>query len=134
LLRQGIEDQNVGADLIVEAGHDGVHVDHRVGHLGPGLKLDVDRHQIVAAIDLHAMAGVIDEGYLRAYRLQQEIADRLLHCVAVEIEAFRDGKSDITQASRDRMRIVRRIGQRLDVRIGAVADHQRHAPADCCRL
>ena len=61
-------------------------------------------------------------------RLAQEIAGRLLHRRAVEIDAFRDGKADVAQALRDRARIVGRIGQRLDMGIGAVADHQRDAP------
>ena len=45
---------------------------------------------------------------------------------ADEVDAFGDGKADASQAFRNRARIVGRIGQRLDVGVGAVADHERN--------
>ena len=129
IVAAGVEDENVGAELVVEAGHDGIHVHHRIRHAPAGLKCEIDRHQIVAAVDLHAMAGVVDHRHLAARGLAQEIADRLLHRRAVEIDAFGDGKADVAQAFCNGMRVIGRIGQRLDMGIGAVADHERDAPA-----
>jgi len=37
IVAAGIEDQDVGAQLVVVPGHDGVHVQHGVGELPPGL-------------------------------------------------------------------------------------------------
>ncbi len=44
-----------------------------------GLEFDIDRNEIVAAVDLHAVAGIVDHRHLRPRRLAQEVADRLLH-------------------------------------------------------
>ena len=99
----------------------------------PALKLDIDRHQIIAAVDLHAVAGVVDHRHLRPRGIAQEIADRRLHRRAVEVDAFGHHEADVAQALCHRARIVGRIGQRPDMRIGAVADHQRNAPAGLLR-
>ena len=42
----------------------------------PGLSCDVDRNEIVAAVDLHAVAGIVDHRDLRPRGLAQEFADR----------------------------------------------------------
>ena len=100
-----------------------------IGHAAAGLKLDIDRHQIIAAVDLNAVAGVVDHRDLRPRRLAQEIADRLLHRRAVEVDAFGHREADVAQALCDRARIVGRIGQRPDMGVGAVADHECDTPA-----
>ena len=128
IVAAGIEDQDVGADLIVEAGHDRIHVHHRVGHAAAGPKLDIDRRQVIAAVDLHAVTGVVDHRHLRPRGIAQEVADRHLHRRAIEVGAFGHYEADVAQAFCHRARIIGRIGQRPDTRIGAVADHQRDAP------
>ena len=92
----------------------------------PAGLIDVDRHQIIAAFDLHAMAGVVDDRDLRA-RTAQEFADRRL--LATRSRSMPSFTTKPIRAGSWRWRgVVDRVGQRRDVRVGAVADHERDAP------
>lgn len=90
--------------------------------------MGIDRHEIVAAADLHAMAGVIDQSDLRARCFTQEVTCHLLHRHAVKVDAF-DGKADFREAPGDRARVIGRIGRCLHVGVGVIADYQCDAPA-----
>ena len=127
IVAAGIEDQDVGADLIVEAGQDRIHVGHRSVGIDARLQPHIDRHEIVAAVDLHAVAGIIEHRDLRARRLGRK-SRASSAWLRVEIDAF--GPRTRCRAGSSRSSgVVDRIWQRLEVGIGAVADHQRDAPA-----
>jgi hypothetical protein len=99
----------------------------RFGDTAARPQLRIDGNEPVAAIDLHAMAGIVDDGDLRARGLAQEFADHALRAGAIEIDAFGHGKADAAKTLCDGAGIVGGVGQRLDVRVGAIADDERDA-------
>ncbi len=76
------------------------------------------------------MAGIVDDRDVGIFRLEAEVAQRVLHAELVEVDPEVDLEAGATQRLGDRGRVLARIGQLLGVPIGRVADHQRH-PLGC---
>ncbi len=92
----------MAAERIVAAGIEQHQVDPRAGflkfvedarcrnHLHEDiafvLRVGVDRHQIIEAMRLHAMAGIIKQRHIGAGQLGRKILQRLIETSLVEIE------------------------------------------------
>ena len=87
-------------------------------------ELRIDRDQVIAAVDLHAVARIEQKRDLGLRDLAQEIPDQPLHAGAVEVGALQYVKADLAQRCRDRARIIGRIGKRPGMGVFAVADDQ----------
>ena len=91
-------------------------------------KLGVDRDQVVFAVGLDAVAGVIDhrDGVVALFKnAGRELFDRLLHDIAGQVERHDDLEAGLVQHLRHRLGVVHRIIQRLVHLIGGIADDQR---------
>ena len=73
------------------------------------------------------MAGIEENGDVGALRLLAEVEQPLRHLVARQVSAFNDFKADIAKRACDRLGVDRRVRQRGDVLVGAVADHEGDA-------
>jgi hypothetical protein len=66
IVAAGVEDQNVGANLVVEARKNRVHIRHCFGDVAAGLQLRIHRHEVVAAVDLTRAGALLTlRGYPR---------------------------------------------------------------------
>ena len=96
--------------------------------VGVAFQLGIDRDQIIGAVHLDAVAGVIDHGDIGIAGAVGEIAQRAPRLGRRQIVAgIDDIEAGILQRRGDRGAVIDRIGQRRDVLIGGIADHQRHA-------
>jgi hypothetical protein len=130
------DDVQLGAGALHLAQHHrGVdHLQIDVGFLG---RIGINRHQEIASRDLDTMASVIEQGDVGA---QHRIAEFLQHAVErllVEVELRpiadqREAKS--SQRIGHQLRVVAGIGERRDVLIGGVSNHQRDTLLSARRL
>ena len=94
------------------------------------LELGVDRDQVVGAVDLDAVAGVVDHGDVGIARAVGEIAQHPPHLERAEIvPRHHDVEAGLLERVGHQRRIVGGIGEPRHVLIGGIADHQRHALA-----
>ena len=101
---------------------------HRLeAHVDIALQTCVHRDEVVDAVHLDAVAGVEHQRHVCRGAPPRERAQRLgqLHAIGVELVRHLEPKSP--QRRRDVAGIVVRVRQPADVRVGAVAHHQRHA-------
>jgi hypothetical protein len=89
-----------------------------------GFDVGVDRQQVVGAVNGDAMAGIIEHGYVSALRALAEIEQFFGHLVAGKIDAFNHLEADVTQNSRHRLGIDRRIWKLCHVLVSAIADDE----------
>ena len=91
--------------------------------------LRVDRQQVILALELHAVSGIIDHGDgigSAIGNLGSEILHRLDHVAARQIGRRGDFKARRVEELRHRSRIVARIGEPRRDLIVRVADHERN--------
>ena len=142
--RPSLSTQAAAAERIVAAGVENHEVELGAGasicrstrllssiwkSISASCRIGADRHEVVGAAHLQAVTGVVEQADIGARRWlpnsARRIAARLfeveLGAVAHQCEAER------TQRGRHQSRIVRRVGEPRHVRIGRVADDQRHA-------
>ncbi len=104
-----------------------VEADHLVAKADLVLELRVDRHEVVPAPILHAVAGVVEKHGVSPSSFARELGDRLVHLPLFDVDFQRHLESDRLQRLGDVCGIIRRIGEGRSILIGAVANDQRHA-------
>ncbi|MNL68839.1 hypothetical protein D3C87_1936200 [compost metagenome] len=72
-------------------------------------QLCVDRHEIIASIDLQAVAGIVDNGNVGVIGDLGELIDQCAHRCLVEIFAFDDGEACRAERFRHQFGVVFRI-------------------------
>ena len=87
----------------------------------------VDRDQVVAAVKLKPMAGIIKQRHVRAGRFGRERGDRPPHPGLIEVDPQRDLEAERLQRVGDIPGVVGRIDQLGNGLVAAVADDQREA-------
>ncbi len=96
--------------------------------VGIALEPGIDRNQVIGAVDLHAVAGIIDDGDIGIARLVGKVPQRPPHLERGQIVArHHDVEFGVLEHRRDGGGIPDRVAQRRDVLVGGVADHQRDA-------
>ncbi len=90
-----VEEDDVGAARVVQGGKDLVHVEQLEGGGPLVLELGVGRHQVVASVELKAVAGVIHDRDIGARYFQHEVRDDAPHRGVVEIVAVHDLETDL---------------------------------------
>lgn len=107
------------------------------GNVGLPLRVDIDRHQKILAVDLQAVAGVKHQrdgvGTFRRH-LRCEIADLGAHLGLRQIGRGRHLETGIAQQLRHGLGVIDRIRQLWDRTIGRLTDHQREAVLRECGL
>ena len=73
------------------------------------------------------MPGIVEKRHIRIGRLQCEFVDGALHGRQIEINLERDLEAERLQRRGDVFSVVRRIGERRNGFVGAVADDERKA-------
>ena len=73
------------------------------------------------------MAGIEEQRDIGAFGLLAELEQFFRHLVAAEVGAFHDVETDIAQHLGHRLGVDGWIGQRGDILVGAVADHEGDA-------
>jgi hypothetical protein len=124
----GVEHQDVGVrGRGLEHRHHLLHVEALLAHVGGRTLLRVHRQQVVAPVDLHAMAGVVQQR-LGAARLQPlgQLRQGLLHALAAGVVQRQHLEAQPAQQRAHRLGVAHRIDQRGHA-VGRVADDQRHA-------
>ena len=91
------------------------------------VQLGIDRNEVVMGGDLQAMTAVVEQRNVGGGGGLRELGDVALHGRLVEIGTDRDLEAQSAQFRGDVLGVVRRIGERRDLAIGAVADHQSDA-------
>ena len=88
----------------------------------------IHRNQVISAVHLDAVAGVIDDCDIGIARAVGKIAQCAPGLGGGEIPAgIDDIKARVFQRRRDPGTVVNGIGQRRDIPVGRIAQHQRHA-------
>ena len=125
IVAAGIEDHE---PQLARAGNCGDQLLQRHGlrlRIAVGDEFGVDRDQIIDAADLHAMTGIIHHRPIGLFGLGAELVQGREELVAGQIRRQRHGrKTEVAKRGRDQFGIARRIGERLHVLVGAVADDQ----------
>jgi hypothetical protein len=93
-------------------------------------RMGVDRDQIVEAVRLHAMAGIIEQRDVGAGQLMAELLQGAVEAGFVEVKlgaAADHEKAERQQRIRHQPGVGGGVWQRGDGAVGRIADHQRHA-------
>ena len=107
---------------------DAVEREAFVVDVGVAFQPRIDGDQVVAAVHLDAVAGVIDHRDIGIARTIGEIAQRATGLGRRQVAAgIDDVEAGVLQRSRDFGAVVNRIGQRCDILVVGIAQHQRHA-------
>ena len=125
----GVQNHDVGA--IAGSFHlvqHGLGVHGGIGHLVLAFDRRSHRDQVVAALDLHAVAGVVKQARATATQAVAKLAQRCQHAALVQVLARDHGKAGLPQGLRHGAGIIHRVGQRR-LLVAAIADHQGHALA-----
>ena len=97
-------------------------------NIGVAPKRSVDRDQIVGALDLDAMTGIVDHGHVGIARLVAEVPQRAAHLgfgqIVTSIDHIEPGLLHDLGEGR---RVIVRIGQLRNVPVLRVADDECHA-------
>ncbi len=124
----GIQDDETQTLHRIEHPHDTVERDRLVLDVDIAGKLGIDRNQVVRAVELDAVAGIVDDCDVGIFCSPGEFSDRAPHRRVAEIEfVFDDLESGLFEHRRHRRRIPGGIGERLDVLVGGVANNQCNA-------
>ncbi|CAD5260089.1 conserved hypothetical protein [Bosea sp. 62] len=91
------------------------------------IDLGFDRDQEVLAVELEAVAGIVEHHRVGILREAGEARDSCVHAPLVEIDAIDHLETDLAQRLGGVARIVRRVGQSGSVLVGGIADHQGDA-------
>ena len=91
-------------------------------------EVGVDRHEIVLAAGLDAVAGIVDDRDVGAFGVLDEALQRPAQPARIAIGHHVGLEAELVEQFLDGPRIVGRIGQRCDVLVVAIADDQRDAP------
>ena len=128
IVAAGIEDHEPQFFYGIENAHDAVERHRLVFDVDVTLEPGVDRQQIVGAVDLDAVSGVVDDRDVGIARLVGEIAHHPAHVgVADVLLRVHDIEPRLPQHVGHRRRVPGRVGQPGDVLIGGITDHQRDA-------
>ena len=123
----GVEKDEMAPSSLAEFGEHGIERNRPRRDVIERAQLGADGHEVVAASELEAVSGIIEERNVGARQLQGEFLDRALHRGEIEIEFERNLEPQRLQRRGDVLRVVRRIGERGDVLVGAVADDKGEA-------
>ena len=124
----GIEDHQPQLLRRLDRNQHTVQRQRLVQNIRIGLKRRVDRDEIVGAIQLDAVPGIIDNRNIRIPALVAEVAQRLAQLADGQVQFGLDGIEACRLEHRgNRRRIVRGIAELGHVPVGRIADHQRHA-------
>ena len=96
-------------------------------------ELGIDRHEVVLAVNLQAVAGIEEQREVGAVELAAELADRVVHGAPIEIAAFHHIEAKPAQRRRHVARVIGRIGQAAGDAVVAVADDERDLAGECAR-
>ena len=105
-------------------------VEHLEIDIGLARRIGVDRHEIVLAAHLHAVAGIVEQRDVGPCICASEGLHRLVERALVEVElraAADQRETEPLRVRRDQRGVVAGIVEPRDVPVGRVADHQRHA-------
>ena len=103
--------------------------------VGVAFQLGIHRNQVIRAVHLDAVAGVIDHGDIGIARAVGKIAQRAAGFGRRQIVAgIDDVEAGILQCRGDHGAVIDRVRQLRHVLIGRIAEHQRHALFGPCRL
>src|SRR5258708_24381677 len=91
-------------------------------------KSGVDRYQIIGAVQLDAMASVINDGNICATRPACKVAQRFAKLCRRKVELRLD-RVEVCRLEHgsERCRVIRRVGETRDFLIGRIADDQGNA-------
>ena len=112
--------------LVEDAGH----ADHLRKDIRFVERMGVDRRQIIEAVSLDAMAGVIEQRNVGAGQLGLELLKRLIEAGLIEIQlgaAADHEKAKRQQRIRHQPGVGRRVWQHRHRAVGRIADHQCNA-------
>ncbi len=91
------------------------------------LQFRVHRHHVILALELHAVASVVEKQGVGSFAVPRELRHHLIHLALVDIDFQRHVEPDRLQRLGDVRGVVRRIGKGGSVLVGAVADDERNA-------
>lgn len=105
-----------------------VEPDGLVIDVGVVLELGIDGNEIVVAVDLDAVARIVDHGDVGAAGLGAEIAQGSAHVLGRKVVArLDDGEAGLLEGLGQEVGIVGGIGKARRALIGRIAHDQRHA-------
>ena len=104
----------------------GLGVNCAVGNLIFPINTGTDRNQIIAAFDLHAMSGVIEQAGTTRTQFVAKLAQRRQHGALVNVFPGNHSKPGLLQSQGDGMGVIDRIGQRPFL-VSTITDHQGNA-------
>ncbi|BBO06694.1 hypothetical protein SG09_60440 [Bradyrhizobium ottawaense] len=99
-----------------------------VEDIGIGFQRGVGRNEIIVAVQLDPVAGIIDDGDVGLARLAAELAQGLAHVDDAQVELDVHGvEAGLPEHASDQRGVVHRIGQPGHALVGGIADDESHA-------
>jgi hypothetical protein len=127
-LSAGVEDDEPQFLGRLDRDQDAVERQSFVIDVGVALQPCIHRDQVISAVHLDAVAGVIDDGDIGIAGAVGKIAQRAPGVGGGEIRAVVDDiEAGVFQGRCDLCAVVNRIGERCDILVSGIAQHQRHA-------
>ena len=128
IIPAGIEDHQPQLLRRLDRNQHTVQRQRLVQNIRIGLKRRVDRDEIVGAIKLDAVPGIIDNRDIRVPAPVAEVAQRLAQLADGQVQFGLDRVEACRLEHRgNSRRVVRGIAELGHVPVGRIADHQRHA-------
>src|SRR5262249_19181047 len=90
-------------------------------------QFSIHRDQPILSPKLHSMAGKVKNGYFRILRSSRERQQRPSHIVETSIAKALYGEAKTLESGRHIVGVVCRVGERRNVPVSAVADHEGNA-------
>ena len=129
IVAAGIEEHDIGlvgaAELHLlqnEIEIDGVEVE-----VALVLQLGIDRNEVVAPGDLQPVSRIEEDSDVGVFEQLREAADARIEIPLIDVDAEHDVEPGALERRRYVVGIVDGVGERGDLLVGRVADHQRHA-------
>ena len=133
IVAAGVENDEPQLLRRLDGDEDTVEPDGLVIDVGIVLQLGIDRNEVIVAVDLDAVTGVIDDGDVGAAGLGAEIPQRPPHVLGRQVVAgIDDGEAGLLEGLDQKVGVVGGVGELGRALIGRIAHHQRHALVGEC--
>ena len=126
IVATGIEDDERDVGVLFHVADDFGDVDRAVAHRALARYFDIDGEKVVGALELQAVAGIIEKRGCRSRQRGGEFVERLQRLLLRRVESEMNLETEALQPVRDGLRVVERVGKPGSIGVSGVADDERH--------
>ena len=112
IIAAGIKNHDLDAIGAVQRSRDVLQADHLVTHADLVLELRIGRHQVIAALELHGVAGIEEQGGVGVGRPPRKVGERKIHVALGRVDRGFHLEAEGLENCGNVLRVVARVRQR----------------------